>query len=179
MRRLLLLVVLLLLVLLLPGCGVTVETAAPRCDGAERLGLVAQSVPTATYLPCLQDLPAGWRATRFDATRGSTRISLLSDRTDGRRVDIVLASRCDVAGASPARPRADGVRSYLRVEAVSPVYTGRAYDVFPGGCVRYAFAFPRGPHIPLMEQLSSAVDLVPRRELRLEVREQVGVELDP
>ena len=174
MKRLLLVVV-----LLLAGCGLSAETSAPRCDGVEPLALVAQSVPTASYLVCLQDLPAGWRATRFEAVRGSTRISLLSDRTEGRPVDIVLTSRCDITGASPARPGADGVRSYLRVDTVSPVYAGSAFDVFPGGCIQYAFAFPRGPHIPLMEQLSSTVDLVPRRELRLDVRDQVGVELDP
>lgn len=170
---------LLALALLATGCGTTVEAAEPRCGAVERLALVAQSVPTAMYVPCLQDLPVGWRTTRFDAERGSTRLSLLSDRSGGRPVEVVLEPGCDVSGASPARPRADGVRSYLELDSVAPLYAGTAYDVFPGGCVRYTFAFPRGPHIPLMEDLEASVGLVPRRELRLDVRERTGVELDP
>jgi hypothetical protein len=170
---------LLAVLLLCAGCGMTVEAAEPRCGAVERLALVAQSVPTATYVPCLQDLPVGWRTTRFEAERGSTRLSLLSDRSGGRPVEVVLSPACDVSGASPARPRADGVRSYLELDTVAPLYAGTAYDVFPGGCVQYAFALPRGPHIPLMEDLDASIGLVPRRELRLDVRERTGAELDP
>lgn len=169
----------LVLLLLTTACGTDVETAAPWCGDVERLGLVAQSVPAASYVPCLQELPVGWRATGFEAGPGASRISLLSDRSGGRMVDVVLEPRCDVGDASSARPRAEGVRSFLRLDDISPVYAGTSYDVFPGGCLRSSFAFPRGPHIPLMEELRSAVDLVPRRELRLQVRDRLGVELDP
>ena len=40
---------------------------------------------------------------------------------------------------------------------MAPLYAGTAYDVFPGGCVQYAFALPRGPHIPLMEDLDASI----------------------
>jgi hypothetical protein len=165
--------------LLTAGCGVTAEAATPRCTSVERLALVAQSVPTAAYLPCLRTLPEGWRTAGFKAERGSSRLSLLSDRSGGRTVDVVLSARCDVRAASPAPARAQGVRSYVRLRSVAPTYAGTLYDVFAGGCVRYRFAFPRGPHIPLLEDLSAAVDLVPRRELRVELRKELGVELDP
>jgi hypothetical protein len=161
------------------SCGLTAETATPDCSGVERLALVAQSVPGAAYLPCVQELPTGWRATGFDAAGGSTRLSLLSDRSGGRPVEVVLQARCDVTGASPAAPRAEGVRSYVRLRSVSGSYAGTLYDVFPGGCVRYRFDFPRGPHIPLMEELSAAVRLVRRGDVRLDLRDRLGVELDP
>ena len=167
------------LVLTTASCGITAETATPDCSSVERLALVAQSVPGAAYLPCVQALPTGWRTTAFDASDGSTRLSLLSDRSGGRAVDVVLEARCDVTGASPSTPRAEGVRSYLRLRSVSGTYAGTMYDVFPGGCVRYRFAFPRGPHIPLMEELASAVHLVRRGDVRLDLRERLGVELDP
>ena len=169
----------LLLVLAVTGCGLTAGTATPGCGDVERLALVAQSVPTAAYLPCLESLPQGWRTTAFDAADGSTRMSLLSDRAKGRAVRVELVSRCDVTGASPSAPRAEGVRSYLRLTGLSPTYDGTMYDVFPGGCVRYRFAFPRGPHIALMEELASAVGLVRRGDLRIDVRDEVAVELDP
>ena len=168
-----------LLLLTTTSCGITAETATPDCGSVERLALVAQSVPAAAYLPCLQGLPQGWRATAFEASQGSTRMALRSDRGGDEAVEVVLASRCDVTGASPATPRAEGVRSYLRLRSVSGTYAGTMYDVFPGGCVRYRFAFPRGPHIPLMEELAAAVRLVRRGDVRLDLRDRLGVELDP
>jgi hypothetical protein len=166
------------LLLLGTGCGLGAETAAPRCDDVERTAVVAQSVPTASLVPCTTELPPGWRVTDVEVRRGTTRLALLSDRSDDRRVEIVLVERCDVAGASPTPPRVDGARSYLTLTSVSPVYAGTAYDVFPGGCLVSRFAFPRGAHIPLMEELDGAVALVPRRELRLDLRDELGVELE-
>lgn len=162
----------------LAGCGSEAATA-PRCTSVTRLALVAQSVPSAAYLPCVVDLPPGWTVTRFEAERGGTTIALLSDRAEGREVDVRLSTRCDVAAATPEPPRTVGGRTYLRLRSIAPRYAGMLYDVFPGGCVRYRFDFARGPHIPLMEELFTAVDLVPRRELRLHLREQLGQELDP
>ena len=168
-----------LLLMLTSGCALQADTAVPGCGDVERVALVAQAVPAASYVPCLRELPVGWRATAFEVHDGAGRIALRSDRGGDRDVEVVLTARCDVAGASPTAPRAAGVRSYLRMRSVSPVWTGTAYDVFAGGCVRSDFAFPRGAHIPLMEDLAEAVTLVPRRELRLELRDRLGVELDP
>jgi hypothetical protein len=168
-----------LLLLTTTSCGITAETATPGCGSVERLALVAQSVPDAAYLPCLQELPQGWRATAFDASRGSTRMALRSDRGGDEAVEVVLQARCDVAGASPAAPRAEGVRSYLRLRSVSGTYAGTMYDVFPGGCVRYRFAFPRGPHIPLMEELAAAVHHERRGDVRLDLLHRHVQELDP
>lgn len=164
---------------LLAGCGLSASTAAPRCSSPERTALVAQSVPTAAYVPCLQPLEQGWRAVGFDARSGSSRLSLLSDRSGGRRVDVRLQADCAVDGATAEPARAEGVRSYLRVRSVSPTYAGERYDVFPGGCVRTSFDLPRGPHIPLLEELATSVSLVRRTELAGELRERLGVELDP
>lgn len=165
------------LLLLTAACGLGAETAAPRCGDVERMALVAQSVPSASLVPCTDDLPPGWRITDVEVRRGTTRLALLSDRSDGRAVEIALLQRCDVAGASPTVPRADGARRYLALSSLSPVYAGTAFDVFPGGCLVSHFAFPRGAHIPLMEELSAAVALVPRRELRVDLHGELGVEL--
>jgi hypothetical protein len=164
---------------LLTSCGLSAATATPRCGSPERLAVVAQSVPSAAYVPCLRALEPGWRATAFDASDGRSRFELLSDRSGDRPVDVVLTATCDVAGASPERARAEGVQSWVRLRSVSPLYAGRRYDVFSGGCVQVDFAFPRGPHIPLMEELGAAVGLVRRSELAVDLRDRLGVELDP
>jgi len=142
---------------LLSGCG-SVAPAVPRCSDPVRLAVVAQSVPTAGYVPCVEELPAGWQVTEFGTARGGTDFSLLSDRADGRPVEVRLAPRCSVAGASPQPPRTAGARTYLRLRSITPRYAGTRVDVFPGGCVAYRFDFARGPHIALMDDLLAAVD---------------------
>ena len=160
------------------GCS-SVDPTVPGCDQAVRLTLVAQSVPTSSYVPCLADLPAGWSVTRFDAARGGTAFDLLSDRADDRPVEVRLRRHCSTTNASPEPPRTPGGRTYLRLAGISPRYAGTLLDVFPGGCVTYRFDFARGPHLGLMEELLATVDLLPRRQLRLELRRDLDLELEP
>lgn len=166
-------------VLFLTGasCG-GAETALPGCEPDGRLGIVAQSVPGAAYVPCVATLPVGWRLTRFDTVAGSTEITLRSDRS-AWPVEVALNPTCDVGRATPATPRDEGVRSYTQVDGVSPRYAGHTYDVFAGGCVTSTFDFERGPHIALIDDLARAVRLYPRRQLRSELRDRLGVTLDP
>ncbi len=166
------------LVASMSGCASTAPTA-PSCRASSRLAIVAQSVSTAAYVPCLETLPAGWRVSAFHVAEGHTDFRLLSDRAGGRAVEVALRPRCDVTGATPTTPRADGVRTYLRLASVSPRYAGTMSDVFAGGCVTYRFDFVRGPHIALMEDITTAVGLYSRRQLRFELHRDLGVELDP
>src|SRR5215469_15549878 len=82
-------------------------------------------------------------------------------------------------GASPSPPRAPGVLSYTRLTSISPRFAGTLYDVFPGGCVSYQFDFTLGEHIALMEQFQSAVGLYPVQQLRLVLKQKLGVEISP
>jgi len=50
---------------------------------------------------------------------------------------------------------------------------------FPGGCVSYTFDFALGSQIALMEQFEEAVGLYPRQQLRLVLKQKLGVELNP
>jgi hypothetical protein len=163
----------------LTGCAWTRDTV-PRCADFQRLAVIAQSVPTASYVPCVLQLPQGWRTSAFDPHRGGTRFLLESDRAPGRPVRVELKARCAVAGQSPEPPRADGVLTYMGLRSTTPDYAGTLYDVFPGGCVTYRFDFIRGPlSITLMPQWEGAVGLYPRQQLRLDLRKKLGVELDP
>lgn len=160
-----------------PACGGD-GTAAPRCRPDQRLGIVAQSVPGAAYLPCVDDLAPGWSVVSFAVEDGSARIRLRSDRSD-RDVQVELVGACDVGGAVPVAPRDPGVRTYQDTESVSPRYAARLYDVFAEGCVVYDLDFPRGRHIALVDELQQAVQLYPRRQLRQELQDDLGITLDP
>jgi hypothetical protein len=159
------------------GCA-DAGIAAPRCEPGQRLGIVAQSVEGAAYLPCVADLPPGWSLESFEVDDDGTELSLRSDRAD-RDVQVRLAERCEVGRATPIAPRGEGVRTYQLSESVAPRYAGRFHDVFSGGCVTTTFDFARGPHIALLDELQQAVRLYPRRQLRQELEDELGIDLDP
>ena len=160
------------------ACAGSDDVAMPQCEGGSRLGIVAQSVTEAAYVPCVAELPQGWTFGSFDVESGSTRISLRSDRAD-EPVRVGLLDECDVEGATPIAPRAPGVRTHQRLTSISPNYAGQLIDVFPGGCVVTEFDFERGAHLALMEELQRAVGLYSRRQLRQDVKDEIGADLDP
>ena len=162
----------------LTGCA-AVRDEVPGCGAPLRLAIIAQSVPSASYVPCIRQLPQGWTTSSFDPLRGATRFTLNSDRAPGSPVTIRLVPRCSPGAASSVPPRAPGVLTFTRLYSLSPRVTGRLYDVFPGGCVTYSFSFPLGVHIGLMEEFESAVGLYSRQQLRVTLEQQLGVELDP
>ena len=68
----------------LTGCASSGD-AMPRCTDPLRLAIVAQSVPSASYLPCIRDLPPGWTTSNFAPAQDGTRFLLNSDRSPGSR----------------------------------------------------------------------------------------------
>lgn len=157
------------------ACSVS-DTAMPRCRTDQRLGIVAQSVPGAAYVPCVERLPAGWQFNGLHVTSADTRFSIQSDR-DPRPVHIELQKSCDVRGAVPTEPRAIGVRSYQRTYTIEPRYAATTYDVFPGGCVTTQFNFKRGPHVTLIDEMQQAIGLYSRRELSSGLSKTYGIKL--
>jgi hypothetical protein len=166
-----------LLAMSLGGCVDSNETMA-RCKPDQRLAIVAQSVPDAIYIPCVDVLPAGWRISWFEVDEHGTSFRLRSDRAE-HPVEVSLSDGCRRGDATPIAPRAAGVRSYLSVHSISPDYMGTFYDVFSGGCVAATFDFVSGPHVALVDELRRIVGLYPRRQLRQELEAELGIPLDP
>ena len=150
----------------------------PSCDDTRKLAVVAQSVSSSSYLPCIVELRAGWSARDFEPRSGRTRFALVSDRDPAHAVVVELAHSCDVRSASPTTPRADGVRTYLAVDSIAPRYAGTLSDVFPGGCVTYQFDFARGPHIALIDDFEHQIGLRSRRDLRLALHTEYRINLE-
>jgi hypothetical protein len=162
----------------LSGCAAS-SGAVPGCGEPLRLAIIAQSVPGAAYLPCIHDLQPGWNASGFDPAQDGTSFQLDSDRSPGQPVTVRLTAACTAGGASPSPARAPGVLTYTRLDSIQPRFAGTLYDVFPGGCVSYRFDFALGSQIALMEQFEEAVGLYPRQQLRLVLKQELGVELNP
>jgi hypothetical protein len=162
----------------LTGCA-TSGGAVPGCRDPLRLAIIAQSVPSASYVPCIHGLQPGWETSGFDPTQDGTSFLLNSDRSPGEPVTVRLTASCDVSGASPSPARAPGALTYTRLTSIRPRFAGTLYDVFPGGCVSYEFDFAGGTQIALMEQFEEAIVLYSRQQLRLVLRQELGVELNP
>ena len=161
----------------LTGCA-AFDDAVPGCGEPLRLAVVAQSVPGASYLPCVRDLQQGWTSSGFDPSQDGTSFLLNSDRSPGKPVTVRLTSTCKTRGASPSPARAPGVLTYTRLDSISPRFAGSLFDVFPGGCVSYRFDFALGSQIALMEQFEGAIGLYPRQQLRLVLKQELNVELN-
>ena len=162
----------------LTGCG-SLGGTVPSCGDPLKLAIIAQSVTGTSYVPCISELSEGWTTSGFEPASGGTSFTLDSDRSPGRPVTVRLSARCATVGASPSPPRAPGVLSYTRLTSISPRFAGTLYDVFPGGCVSYQFDFTLGEHIALVEQFQSAVGLYPVQQLRLVLKQKLGVEISP
>lgn len=153
-------------VLVAPACATAVD-ARPDCQGQERvLTLMAQAVPSATQIPCIQGLVSGWRFEGSQIVDGSARFWLGSDRAGVRAVDIGLTESCDVTEAVEVIPGLDeaATRRFEEPLSLSPGYSANRYYTFPGGCVTIAYRFGSNDST-LVLQADLAVSFRPRQEL--------------
>lgn len=146
------------------GCA-GAEAAVPECQPSRRLAILAQSVPTASLVPCVVSMPAGWSFAALDVDSERSRFWLDSDRAGLRAAEIELTSTCDVSGGTESEPEEEGTDRYRRLSSLSPRFAGSTFDVFDGGCVIYRYDFEHGPHITLYQELHDAVALFPRQDL--------------
>lgn len=163
--------------LLLTACGAE-SRSLPLCRGNNALILMAQSVPSATFAPCIAEFPAGWSFGGLDIRTGRAEFWLDSDRAGYRAVTVTLARSCDVSRAVPVPGGADevGLRRFEEPEALPPRFSGNRYYVFPGGCVTYRFAFAPGTPFALAVEATDALSFVSRAEGVREIRGR-GLEL--
>ena len=146
--------------------------------------LTAQSVPTASWVPCLNPLPPGWHFTDMNARKGSARFFLDSDRNDmdaQRAIEVLLTESCDTSGASRVPSDREGMRRFERVTQVSPTYIGSRFYVFEGGCITVLFTLSGDDRAEPLAVATQIIGTVPRDDLRNLVREESDgrLELDP
>jgi tRNA A-37 threonylcarbamoyl transferase component Bud32/membrane-associated phospholipid phosphatase len=147
-----------------------------RCDPHEPLLLMAQSVPTASLVPCVELLPAGWTLGDVLVGNERSRFTLTSDR--GGVLVAELTASCDLAGAVELTSEQPGARRYLRIERdAAGVTTTRAYT-FPGGCVTQRLVAPEASRRQLAGEASSALGFTTRGALAASVRRDSGGRLD-
>jgi tRNA A-37 threonylcarbamoyl transferase component Bud32 len=108
------------------------------CSNLEPLWLMAQSVPSASLLPCIESRLPGWEVAEVAVNDGRSVITLDHDRAGRRAVVVRLTAACGPAGAVEAPSPKPGVRRDQRVERFGGgEFSGTWWDRFRGGCVTY------------------------------------------
>ena len=139
-----------------------------RCEPHEPLLLMAQSVPTASLVPCIELLPAGWTLGDVVVGNEGSQFTLTSDR--GGVVVAELTASCDLAGAVELTSEQPGARRYLRIDRnPAGVAMTRAYT-FPGGCVTQRLVAPEASRQRLASESSSALGFTTRDDLAAALR---------
>jgi len=147
-----------------------------RCAPHEPLLLMAQSVPTASLVPCVEILPAGWTLGDVVVGNERSRFTLTSDR--GGVLVAELTASCDLAGSAELTSERPGARRYLRIERTAAgVAMTRTYT-FPGGCVTQRLVAPEASRQQLAGESSSALGFTTRDALAAALRRDSGGRLD-
>ena len=187
-RRIALAVLTLLLAIVVLGIGwgrligdgdtehAPIQARTLRCAPHEPLLLMAQSVPTASLVPCVELLPAGWTLGDVVVGDGRSRFTLTSDR--GGVLVAELSASCDLAGAAELTSERPGARRFLRIERnAAGIAMTRAYT-FPGGCVTQRLVAPEASRQQLAGESSSALGFITRADLAAALRRDSDGRLD-
>lgn len=106
----------------------------PSCDTTSRgrLLLIAQSVPDATLIPCVDELPPGWE---LSSAFSRSSESVLVFETDTFDLDVVvrLLPSCDVSSALLIDSPRASTRFFVDADASVLSF------VFTGGCIMFEY----------------------------------------
>lgn len=143
--------------------------------------LMAQAVPSATFVPCLDTVPLGWHFAELDAGRGSARFWLDSDRDGVHAIEVLLTASCDTSGATEIPSDRTEMRRLELVTQLAPQYVGKRFYLFDGGCITVLFTVAGQDRAEPLAVATQGIGAVPREDLRALVREESGgrLELDP
>jgi membrane-associated phospholipid phosphatase/tRNA A-37 threonylcarbamoyl transferase component Bud32 len=148
------------------------------CSQPEPLWLQAQSVPSASLVPCGQVLPAGWRVATVKVRNGWSEFTLGHAQVGSRALVVRLSAACDTTGAIQRPSKQPGAQRYERTE---PGRLATWYTVFPGGCVTAQLDPTISADAVFAEEASSILGFTTRQTLEqvLDQRSNGRLHLDP
>jgi hypothetical protein len=144
------------------GCTPPVNEQ-PTCRSDPPTVLMAESVQSATMIPCVDALPQGWTWHGFEANESSATFSLEQQDGDGL-LEVQLLPSCDVTGAGEQVEGFPTVERHRSVEndGARVVWT----STFPGGCSNATLTFSAPPAESEVDRMEGAISFFPRDQLR-------------
>lgn len=157
-----------------PGAGQLACRTGDDGEPANGIVLMAQAVETASWLPCLDNVPLGWHLSEVQIRDGSGQFWLDSDRDGVRAIQVALRGSCDVREATEIPSDREDVRRLERVTRISPQYVGTRYYVFDGGCLAINFNLAGHDRAEPLALATEGIDLLPRADVEAQVHEESG-----
>jgi membrane-associated phospholipid phosphatase/tRNA A-37 threonylcarbamoyl transferase component Bud32 len=156
-------------------------TSDVGCSSREPLWLMAQSVPSAALVPCMQLVPVGWTVAEVRAQDGYSRITFDTGRAGRGAVVVELTASCDPAGATEVTSEQQGARRYVRIDRNAPEFSATRFYLFPGGCLVERFRSNAAQRVEFATTASLGLGFVTREELRQTLSQHSGgrLRLDP
>jgi serine/threonine protein kinase len=156
-------------------------TSDVGCSDQEALWLMAQAVPTATLVPCVQVTPPGWTLNDVKVGSGYASIVFNTDRPfQEAAVTVELLPSCDLARGTEVSSEQPGARRYILIDrAATPDRVVRTYT-FQGGCVAERYTSVGSPE-RMAADASSSFGFVTRDQLARDLsrRSHGRLQLDP
>jgi hypothetical protein len=151
------------------------------CDQLQQLWLMAQSVPSASLVPCVRSLPVGWTVAEVAVNNGRSVITLDHDRGGRAAMVVRLSAACDLAGATEVASEQPGARRYLRMGGNATGSLATRTYTFPGGCVTQRFRAAGPTALQMSDTASTEPGFTTREQLRqaLSQRSHGQLQLDP
>jgi hypothetical protein len=151
------------------------------CGQVEPLLLMAQSVPSATMLPCVPSELPGWSVANVAVNDGRSVVTLNHDRAGDGAAVLRLTATCDTGAAVETPSQLQGIRRYERVDQLSGGFEATWYDRFPGGCVTYRLRSSSDPTGQFAVEARVLLGFISRQEIArtLEQRSAGRLHLDP
>lgn len=160
------------------ACSVENTQPMPSCqtDGTANIG--AQSVPTATLIPCLDPLPAGWEADHVRIDQDGMVVRFDSDRAGDDAAIFHFTETCDIGDAVSSPSEQEGAERFEHVDRIEPAFRAQRYYVFEGGCIWWEFDFDADATAALAIDLGDRLQTITRDALNEIVRDSfIDVEL--
>ena len=151
-------------------------TDTPACGTNNTMILMAQAVPSAHAIPCVDALPPGWSIGGISVQAADAQFWLDSDRYGSHAVQIRLrsADRCRVERTDELNLVAPG---WQPSESAASAPSGRTTRTFVSGTACITYEFVPGVDGATIATLDSTVEFQPRTELVAEVHRRSGLAL--
>jgi hypothetical protein len=160
----------------LPHSSVRLFCVPPRDSVESGVVLMAQAVPGARFVPCVDVYPAGWTLASFDARSGKVVMTFDSDRAGLAALTVTFAGTCHPQGTTKLSDEVGVTILREKVLGLKPNYKVNRYYRFPGGCMMFALNFRNGTDPTLTTDPSVMVHLIERTKIEAQV-ERLGFTL--
>jgi tRNA A-37 threonylcarbamoyl transferase component Bud32 len=152
------------------------------CVHLEPLWLMAQSVPSASLVPCVRaPLPVGWSVGNVTVNDGRSVLTLNHDRAGDAALVVRLTAACNPGGAVEGPSPIAGMRHFQRTESRAGEFTATWFDQFLGGCVTSRLHLTTDPNGEFAAQAPQVLGFTTRAALQeaLSRRSDGRLHLDP